>query len=165
MLPEVEPTIPANTAIESATIEPGLKILRAMPKAWQDDLKRSMARFVLSQCRHQLTGRVLDLALAFEIAVSGKGDQAPPSWKVSVRSAQMIGGSLVDRLAYRRNIAALYALRNKTTHGSKLGGGDLRKKETTVEEASALYGKLLDSFWRLGKRPDWESIELQPPAA
>lgn len=163
MLPEVEPTIPTNTATNAATIASDLKTLRALSPDWQDDLKRSMARFALSQCRRQLTDRVLDLALAFEIAVSRKGDQAPPSWKVSVRTAQMIGGTLAERLAYRRKIAGLYGLRNKSTHGSKLDG-DQRTNEATVADANALYSKLLDAFWRLGSRPDWEAIELEPPS-
>jgi hypothetical protein len=61
-----------------------------------------MNRFTLSQCRHQTIDRILDLALAFEIAVSGgDGDSAPPGWKVSVRSAQLIGGALKARQSNR----------------------------------------------------------------
>jgi hypothetical protein len=58
----------------------------------------------------------------------------------------MFIGALADRVAHRRIIAALYALRNKSTHGSEREGSDLPKNEAAVAKASALYGKLLDGF-------------------
>jgi len=61
--------------------------------------------------RHETIDHILDLTLAFEIAVSCKGEQAPQSWKVSVRSAQMIGGPLPDRQGNRRKMSALLLLR------------------------------------------------------
>jgi len=75
--------------------------------------------------------RILDLTLAFEIAVSGKGEQAPQSWKVSVRCAQMIGGPLWDRQENRRRMVALYNLRNQGTHGSSLSGGGQQPSDKT----------------------------------
>jgi hypothetical protein len=160
ILPEIVPSIPANATINAATAHQELKALSAMPADWRNDLTRSMERFTLSPCRHQTIDRILDLTLAFEIAVSGKGDQAPQSWKVSVRSAQMVGGPLGDRQENRRKMSELYGLRNKGTHGSSLSGGDPRKQEAVLTEAAALYRKLLDSFWRHGTRPDWAAIEL-----
>lgn len=122
-----------------------------------------MERFTLSQCRHRVIDRVLDLTLAFEIAVSSKGDYATPqSWKVSVRSAQMIGGLLLDRKENRARISELYKLRNKGAHGSSLGGVERNKQEAVLIDAAELYRRLLDSFWRHGKRPDWNAIELEP---
>jgi hypothetical protein len=164
ILPEVAPSIPANATVSAATVQQDLKTLSAMSADWRNDLRRSMERFTLSQCRHQTIDRILDLTLAFEIAVSGKADQAPQSWKVSVRSAQMIGGPLGDRQENRRKMSELYALRNKGTHGSSLSGGDQRKQEAVLTEAAALYRKLLESFWRHGTRPDWTAIELGPIA-
>jgi hypothetical protein len=161
LLPEIMPLIPANLAVDALTIQQELKALSAMPEDWRNDLTRSMERFTLSRCRHQVIDRILDLTLAFEIAVSGKSEQAPQSWKVSVRSAQMIGGPLLDRQENRRKIAALYNLRNQGTHGSNLSG-DRQKQEIILAEAVALYRKLLDRFWRHGMRPDWNAIELGP---
>jgi hypothetical protein len=167
ILPEIVPSIPANVAVDAATVQQELKVLSAMSEDWHwhNDLMRSMERFTLSQCRHQLIDRILDLTLAFEIAVSGKGEQAPQSWKVSVRSAQMIGGPLRARQKNRHKMVELYNLRNKGTHGSSLSDGAKQKQETILTEAAALYRKLLDSFWRLGVRPDWNAIELGPVTA
>jgi hypothetical protein len=165
ILPEIVPSIPANVPVDAATVQQELKALSAMPEDWRNDLMRSMERFTLSQCRHQVIDRILDLTLAFEIAVSGKGEQAPQSWKVSVRSAQMIGGRLWDRQENRRRMVALYNLRNQGTHGSSLSGGDHQKQEAVLAEAAALYQKLLNSFWLHGTRPDWNAIELGPISA
>jgi hypothetical protein len=122
-----------------------------------------MSRFTLSHCRRQITDRILDLALAFEIAVSGDSNVAAPTgWKVSVRSAQLIGGALEARRNNRKTINELYRLRNKATHGSRLQGGDTLKQQVTVERCSELYRELLQSFFILGTEPDWTSLELEP---
>jgi len=161
-VPEIVPRIPANLAVDAKAVQHELKGLSAMPEDWRNDLMRSMARFTLSQCRHHVIDRILDLTLAFEIAVSGKGEQAPQSWKVSVRSAQMIGGPLENRQENRYKMAALYNLRNQGTHGGNLSVGDQQKQEDILTEATTLYRKLLNSFWRHEARPDWNAIELGP---
>jgi hypothetical protein len=161
LLPEIIPSISSNVAVDAATVQRELKALSAMPADWRNDLTRSMERFTLSQCRHQTIDRILDLTLAFEIAVSGKGDRAPQSWKVSVRSARMIGGPLRDRQENRGKMAALYNLRSQGTHGSSLSGNQ-QKQDVVVTQAAALYRELLDSFWRHAARPDWNAIELGP---
>jgi hypothetical protein len=157
-LPEITPCIAQCTPVDMQSLHNDLHQYTALPKNLRSNLLRSMDRFTLSQCRHQVVDRALDLTLAFEIAVSGKGESAPPSWKVSVRSAQLIGGDLKKRQDNRRKIAELYNLRNKATHGSSLKDAD----QTTVLEASNLYPFLLRSFLRLGKEPDWSSLELEP---
>ena len=129
-----------------------------------------MNRFTLSQCRHQLIDRILDLALAFEIAVSEEGDNAPPSWKVSVRSTQLIGGTLRERQENRTNIGALYELRNKATHGGELSSKLHLKSNTkkTVEQVlkdcSGLYVILMRIMLSLRRKPEWRSLELEPRA-
>jgi hypothetical protein len=165
LLPEIVPAIPANVAVDGTTVQHDLKALSAMQDAWRNDLTRSMERFTLSQCRHQVIDRILDLTLAFEIAVSGKGENVPQSWKVGVRTAQMIGGQLRDRQENRRKMVALYNLRNQGTHGSSLSRGDQQKQQAILTEATAVYRKLLESLWRDQARPDWGAIELGPISA
>jgi hypothetical protein len=107
--------------------------------------------------------RILDLELAFEIAVSGPArDAAPMGWKVGVRSAQMIGGELNARQANRDLINELFKLRSKATHGSDLSKRDEGKLEETVRRCLTTYGELLSSFLALGRLPDWPSLELEP---
>jgi hypothetical protein len=161
LLPEIVPSISSDVVVDAAMVQREVKALSAMPRDWRNDLTRSMERFTLSQCRHQTIDRVLDLTLAFEIAVSSKGDQAPQSWKVSVRAAQMIGGRLRDRQENRLKMVALYKLRNKGTHSSSLSGNQ-QSQGAVVTQAAALYRELLDSFWRHGGRTDWSAIELGP---
>lgn len=157
-LPEVTPRIRTAPKVDAEDFQTQLHRFTALPSDVRRDLLRSANRFALSQCRRQNIDRVLDLALAFETAVSGEGPQAPPGWKISVRTAQIIGGPLQQRLGHREQVGELYKLRNAATHGSKL---DNAPALTTVEVAAALYVKLFRSFLRLGTKPDWTSIEIE----
>ena len=119
-----------------------------------------MDRYTLSQCRHALIDRVLDLALAFEIAVSQKGDQGAVRWKVSVRTAQLVGETIEQRKSVRHVVGQLYDLRNKATHGSTLAGAE----GETVLQCTEIYQLLLQKLFQFGHRPDWSSIELESPS-
>ena len=160
-LPEIVPQIPACTTADANLLKQDIRQYMALSEKLRFDLLRSMDRFTLSQCRRQVIDRVLDLALAFEIAVSGDGGNAPPGWKVSVRAAQMIGGALGKRQAYRETINELYRIRNQATHGSSLN--NLKRKQTdALESSAAIFRDLVRSFLRLGGTPDWDAIELEP---
>ena len=161
LLPEVVPLIQSATPIDANVVQDELQQYAALPDDIRRDLLRSMDRFILSQCRCQPTDRALDLALAFEIAVSGERSSAPISWKVSHRSAQLIGGPLKLRKSNRKIVADLYALRNKATHGSSLKdmGGNAGDG---LRAAAEVYRTVLKSFLKLGKKPDWDTLELEP---
>jgi hypothetical protein len=70
-LPEIVPHIPSCTPVAAHAIKHDLDQYLALPDNLRSDLLRSMNRFALSQCRRQTVDQVLDLTLAFEIAVSG----------------------------------------------------------------------------------------------
>jgi hypothetical protein len=108
MLPEIVPKILSCISADSAASRRDLSHHRALPEELRSRLLRSMHRYSLSQCHRQMVDRAFDLALAFEIAVSGKGGgEASPGWKVSVRSAQLLGGAPEKRQANREKIGAL----------------------------------------------------------
>jgi hypothetical protein len=125
-------------------------------------LLRSMSRFALSLSRHQMIDRAFDLALAFEIAVSGKGGGgAPPGWKVAVRTTQLIGGDIGKRQINRDKIDELYRIRNVAAHGGSLS--DLSaKQQNAVRDCPDVYRHLIRNFLRLGTAPDWNTVELDP---
>jgi hypothetical protein len=156
-LPEVHPRIETVTELNSRTFVGCYDRFQRLSHEWRADLRRSMNRYTLSQCRRELIDRILDLALAFEIAVSQKGDNLAPRWKVSVRTAQIIGGALEDRKRIRRNVGRLYELRNKATHGSTLVGAEYE----IASECARIYPLLLRRLLGFTKRPDWNSIELE----
>jgi hypothetical protein len=100
LLPEVHPRVQRGEVTQGGQVQSNVGNFDALPADRRAALLRSMERFRLSQGRRQGIDRVLDLTLAFEIAVSGPGgEQSPPSYKVSVRTAQAIGGPLQDRQA------------------------------------------------------------------
>lgn len=161
-LPEVHPRVERGLIVEGSRIYANFANFAVLPSGRRDDLKRSMDRFRLSQCRRQPIDRVLDLTLAFEIAVSGSGgENSPPGFKVSVRTAQTIGGELPLRQKIRRSVAELYKLRNQATHG-----GNIRTKNeeyifTIIDTASKIYINLMKRLLTITTIPNWEDIELE----
>lgn len=159
-LPEVHPRVERIVELEAGDISNIYSAFCALAVDWKSDIRRSMDRYTLSQCRHALIDQVLDLALAFEIAVSQKGDNLPVRWKVSVRTAQLIGGTLEERLSNRRLVGQLYDLRNRATHGSRLAAMD----SELLSNCAVIYRLLLRRLLTFHDRPDWNAIELQGPA-
>ena len=159
--PEIPPRIGAASELDEASIQDQFRKFFTLPQEFRSDLRRSMYRFTLSQCRTQTVDRILDLALAFEIAVSGEGENTPISWKVSVRTAQLIGGSVDARQLVRQRVSQLYQLRNRATHGSRLNATDGENLKL-IGECSAIYRQMLRSFFDLGAKPDWRVLELEP---
>ena len=161
LLPEIHPHIKRSIATEVSAIQSNFANYQAATGEHQTRLLRSMERYSLSQCRRESIDRVLDLALAFEIAVSEKGDNAPPSWKVSVRSAQLIGGTLADRQQKRATVSALYDLRNQATHGGTLKAKSPDSSvEQILQENYNLYVLLMKMLLTLRVKPEWKSVEL-----
>jgi hypothetical protein len=161
LLPEIHPHVKRRIGADVGAIQSRLADFHALTEEQRGRLLRSMERFNLSQCRRESIDRVLDLALAFEIAVSEKGDNAPPAWKVSVRSAQMIGGILAYRQQNRATVSALYDLRNQATHGSTLKAKSSDKSvEQILQENYDLYVVLMKKLLSLRLKPEWKSIEL-----
>jgi hypothetical protein len=159
---EIEPFVHKHTFVDASSVANEATAFEALPNGWKSDLLRSMERFTQSQRRHQLVDRILDLTIAFEIAVGGEGDNAPLSWKVAVRSAQLIGGALSKRQRTRQTLSELYKLRSRGTHGGQLKASDRPKQELIYREASLIYRTILSSFISLGTRPDWPRLELAP---
>ncbi len=166
LLPEIHPHVERCSPADVVAIQANLANYNALRHKRRATLLRSMERFRLSQCRREAIDRVLDLALAFEIAVSDQGEYIPPGWKVSVRSTQLIGGPLLVRQQNRATISALYELRNQATHGSTLKT-KLTKKSTEqiLQENSDLYVTLMKRLLALRLKPDWKSVELEPTEA
>jgi hypothetical protein len=162
LLPEIHPSVKLAVPADGDRITASIERYVGLDGDQRSRLLRSMERFRLSQSRKQPIDRVLDLALAFEIALSEQGDNAPPSWKVSVRSAQLVGGPVAVRAQNRQAIASLYELRNQATHGGSLKPRGGKTVDAILQDGFALYvsaiGKLLD----LGSKPDWKTVELEP---
>lgn len=161
--PEIPPKIKYQTALEPSAFSALLDSFRALPRDYQNLLLRAADRFCLSKCRWQRVDCVLDLALAYEIAVSGKGDQGlSPTWKVSTRTAQMVGGDLATRLETRATVRSFYQLRNEAAHGGSLSS---EKAASAINRASEIFPELLSSLISNGQSPNWASIEIESPSA
>jgi hypothetical protein len=166
LLPEIPPHVKKSVPADIDGIQANIANYLALSQSRRSTLLRSMERFTQSQCRSQPIDRILDLALAFEIAVSEKGDNAPPGWKVSVRSTQLIGGLLQERKHNRATINALYELRNQATHGGTLKAKPVKRPvDEILRQNSDLYVLLMKRLLALRLKPDWKAIELEPTGA
>ncbi len=166
LIPEIPPHVKRCSPVDIEAVQANLANYLALSPSRRPTLLRSMERFRQSQCRREAIDRVLDLALTFEIAVSEKGDNAPPSWKVSVRSTQLIGGPLNERQQNRATIGALYELRNQATHGGTLKAKAVKRSvDDILQENSELYVLLMKRLLALRLKPDWKAVELEPTGA
>lgn len=161
-VPEVVPRVSVHIAVERESLAGTAGKFGAVQNPWQKVLLRSMNRFVLSQCRHRIADRALDLALAFEIAVGGgSGDHGPASWKVSVRTAQLIGGNVERRLDIRGTLSKLYDVRNQTAHGGDLKPSDEAKFSETITKSVGVYRDMLAAALEFQNTPCWKALELE----
>jgi hypothetical protein len=159
----VEPTVRAHVAVTAQGITSLFGNFGKLPADLQDKLTRAADRFALSQCRHRTIDRILDLAIAFEILTGGgKGDNAPAGWKVSVRTAQIIGGTFERRQSIREALSTLYGARSAGSHGGSNSEKERADQEALLADCSAIYRELVDSVLELGMAPDWRSLELEP---
>jgi hypothetical protein len=164
LLPEIPPHVKRCSPADIQGIQANIANYRALSPGRRSTLSRSMERFRQSQCRREAIDRILDLALAFEIAVSDKGDNAALGWKVSVRSTQLIGGPRKERKHNRATISALYSLRNQATHGGTLKA--IKKPiDEMLQDNSELYVLLMKRLLALRLKPDWKAVELEPTGA
>jgi len=159
-LPEISPYVKTFIPLDVAAFRTDIDNYLALPGDVRADLRRSMKRFTLGQCRTEVVDRILDLALAFEIAVSGGEQNLAVHWKVSVRTAQLIGGTIEVRKENRKAIGALYDLRNKATHGSSLASIPEEKQVATIEKSHGIYQKLVRGLLALRAQAAWGDIEL-----
>jgi Apea-like HEPN len=166
LLPAIPPLVKRCSPVDIVAIQANITNYFALSPNRRSTLLRSMERFRQSQSRREAIDRVLDLALAFEIAVSDKGDNAPPGWKVSVRSTQLIGGPLKERQQNRATTSTLYELRNQATHGSTLKAKSSKKSvDEILGDNAGLFVQLMKRLLALRLKPDWKAVELEPSGA
>jgi hypothetical protein len=166
LLPEVHPKVVRGDVVSAAQVQTNIANFDALPPDRRAAVLRSMERFRLSQGRRQGIDRVLDLTLAFEIAVSGPGgEQSPPSYKVGVRTVQAIGGPLLDRQRWRTTVGELYKLRNQATHGGQLKVKEAKALDRIIDSSGAIYLQLMTRLLTIATAPDWPAIELEALSA
>ncbi|MDO8977550.1 HEPN domain-containing protein [Reyranella sp.] len=154
--PEVAPYLDRPIPVDAEQFRAELAAFAALPGPARARLIRAAKRFSLSLCRFQIIDRTLDLALGFEIMLSGGSESVGgTTWKLAVRCAQLVGGDLEDRIRIRKQINDFYQHRSRASHGSEpdIPQGD-------VDAATELFKQTFRALVRLGKEPIWNEIEL-----
>jgi hypothetical protein len=107
--------------------------------------------------------RALDIAIAIEsLLVEGIGEN---TYKMGLRSALLLGGSIEERRRIRSIITALYSLRSSLIHcgilpkevNTILGKN---KSASIVIDATNICAKIIQKIIQLGSIPNWYDYEL-----
>jgi len=115
---------------------------------------------------HMPGDAVTELAISLDSLLGdGEGEL---TWKVSLRSALLVGGTKSERLERRAVIQAIYRLRSKVVHKGraptsieKRGHGKLSPAELIPTAIIATAQVISAAIYR-GKLPDWFDEELGP---
>jgi len=152
--------------IDSAQAKRVVAAFLGMSADVRTKVRLSLIRFNQALRRSPHEDRALDLAIALEsLLVDNAGEN---TYRLGLRAALLLGGSLAQRKHTRAVIGALYALRSKLVHDGvlpqavKVTGTGKRPSAEVVKDATVLAGRLLERIVSRGYIPDWDEYELQP---
>jgi Apea-like HEPN len=127
-------------------------------------LRLALRRFNQALRRPPHGDRALDLAISLEsLLVDGAGEN---TYKIGLRAALVLGGSMERRREVRAVVGALYALRSALIHDGilpsevKVVAGGKRPAHDIVEDATEICALVLRSILYAGSIPSWYEYEL-----
>ena len=88
--PEIVPHVQSHVSIDPDALARDAAALWSLPSSWQDDMLRSMQRFTLSQCRHQIVDQVV------------AADDDPTQHEHDIRRYEQLFGRPVDVISLGR---------------------------------------------------------------
>lgn len=123
-----------------------------------------MQRFNQALRRPPHGDRALDLAISLEsLLVDGLGEN---TYKMGLRAAFLLGGSMEQRLEVRAVVGALYTLRSALIHDGilpskvKVAAAGKRPAKDVVKDATEICARVLRSILDVGTIPNWYEYEL-----
>jgi Apea-like HEPN len=130
---------------------------------------KSTLRLALRRFNHALRrpphgDRALDLAIALESMLVDGGTEN--TYKIGLRAALLLGGTIEQRRETRAVISALYALRSALVHDGvlpsevKVVGVGKRPSPSVVNDATQICARIFQSILSAGAIPEWYEYEL-----
>ncbi len=128
-----------------------------LPEKLKERTKIALSRLNQGMRRLFVGEMALELSIALECLLldNTPGDN---TFKVSLRAGIAFSNILDERIACRKNIKKLYALRSRLVHYGKTDESEENKK--TVEEAIRHTSKIILNIIQHEKEPDWLELEL-----
>lgn len=124
----------------------------------------SLDRFERAMRRHAPGDAAIELAIALD-SLLGDGN-TELTWRVSLRSALILGGSRADRIQIRSVIKALYDVRSQLVHEGKIAQAIKIKKigklsvDDLLKQGRIIAARILEAAILRGHLPDWFEEEL-----
>lgn len=141
-----------------------LAAFQSVAEPLKTTLRLSLQRFNQAMLRPAHGDRAIELAIALEsLLVDGSGEN---TFKLGLRAALLLGGSVSERLRVRALISALYVLRSSLIHDGvlprevKLARGGKRPAHEVVAESTDVCARILRRVVTLGAIPDWYEFEV-----
>jgi hypothetical protein len=123
-------------------------------------LGSALDRLNLSFRRQTPGDKALDASIALEAALGTADSRGEIKFRLRLRSALLLGGSLDDRRSVWNAVGKLYDLRSAVAHGgrgSKRRPGAADELQAGLEVVAQVIRRLIE----IGDVPDWNDIELQ----
>jgi hypothetical protein len=137
----------------------------AHPAKFRASLRRSLQRLRNAMVRTDVGDQAVDLCVGLEALMVP--DQGEHRYKLSLRSALLIGDTLRRRMEVKDIVDGLYKVRGATAHGSKKEG-KMKVLEADVDPPGMIRRGIplcAEVFLELLRRGpiDWSQLELNPP--
>ena len=129
------------------------------------NIQLALDRFERGMRRMNPGDAAVELCIALESLLSDPGDQGEITYKVALRSAQLLGGDLPERAERRDKVKALYGLRSNVVHGrtlptKKIVGGKEMTVDDLVKEGFKIAAQVIARVIGMKGIPDWRMLEL-----
>jgi hypothetical protein len=153
------------TEITSESAAGLLTAYRCVGKDDQGRITLALQRLIRSRSQNNPGNRAIDLAIALEVLFMN-ADQGEHSYKISLRLARLLGGTLAVRRAAFIETRKVYDIRSEMVHSGSAKNdrpvdGVKRSAYDLVEAGDVRCAHAIRKFLDLGRIPDdWRDTEL-----
>ena len=162
---ELQPSVLQSFGSFNPELAPSLlqKYL-ALDSSSRSRVRLSLDRFDRSMRRHHPGDAAMELAIGLDSLLGdGEGELA---WKVSLRSALLVEGTMLEKQRRRAIIHAVYRLRSKVAHTGnapktiEMRGRGKVSPADLIPQATIAAAAVITAIINRGRLPDWFEEEL-----
>jgi hypothetical protein len=137
------------------------KMFFALPNTTREIVTRAMERLDKAMCDPLPGDAAIDLSIALEVLTTDPGGQGEHTWKVGLRSALLLGGSVEIQQKTRQTVKDIYEYRSRTVHDGHIPANRLGAATTAVKDSISVCAQIIERIVRRGRLPqDWSKFEL-----
>ena len=116
-----------------------------------------MQRLNSSRLHRNLEDKLIDIRIAFDALF---GEEGEVTHKVSVRAAQLLGGSIDERRTIRDTVKKAYSYGSRVIHGSSIKPSKAEEYRETLEAAEEILRRCLEDIIIRGQFVSFDLLDL-----